>query len=104
MPRSLEEIAALDEYYSARCEAYEPDPADEIDIRAHDELVAAAAARAAAEMRLAAAVVAARNGNMTWGTIGAIVGTSGEAARQRYGRPGEGPGRAKRPAGRREVG
>ena len=48
--------------------------------------------RADAERRLAEAVSAAREDGHSWAAIGAMVGTSGEAARQRYGRrfPGSG--------------
>jgi hypothetical protein len=43
--------------------------------------------RAAAERRLADAVSIARAEGHSWASIGAMVGTSGEAARQRYGQP-----------------
>jgi hypothetical protein len=42
-------------------------------------------ARADAERRLAEAVEVARDDGHSWSSIGAMVGTSGEAARQRYG-------------------
>ena len=42
--------------------------------------------RAAAERGLADAVALAREEGHSWASIGAMVGTSGEAARQRYSR------------------
>jgi hypothetical protein len=68
-------------------EKYEPKDEDLIDGPAYDALWEAAAARRNAEVVLADAIAAARAGNIKWGTIGAAPGTSGEAARQRYGRP-----------------
>lgn len=87
MPRSINEYLtdAEAEALADMFERYEPSPDDEIDVRAHNELREAAFARASAEVRVAEAVVGAREGNMSWGLIGAILGTSGEAARQRYG-------------------
>jgi hypothetical protein len=41
--------------------------------------------RADAEVRLAEAVAVARADGHSWSTIGGLLGTSGEAARQRYG-------------------
>jgi len=43
--------------------------------------------RAEGDARLAAAVSAARADGHSWSSIGAMIGTSGEAARQRYGDP-----------------
>ena len=45
----------------------------------------AAFKRASAERELGEAVAAARVADLSWRQIGEIVGTSGEAARQRYG-------------------
>jgi hypothetical protein len=42
-------------------------------------------ARAEAERNLGDAVVRARHEGHSWAAVGAMVGTSGEAARQRYG-------------------
>ncbi len=41
--------------------------------------------RAATERRLAEAVTAARTAGASWSAIGGMLGTSGEAARKRYG-------------------
>ena len=48
------------------------------------EVRAAAAGRRAAEERLEAAVVAAKNSGLSWGTIGAQLGVTRQGARQRY--------------------
>ncbi len=85
-PRSVEEIMANADDLARRFEQYEPRPEDEVDPVAVRELMDAATARSAAEARLTAAVIAARAAGLSWGTIGAFVGTTGEAARQRYAR------------------
>lgn len=86
MPRTVEEILEHAEELAARFESYEPAPADELDVRAVTLLRAAVAERSEAERHLVEAVQAAREAGMAWAAIGALVGTSGEAARQRYGR------------------
>jgi hypothetical protein len=48
------------------------------------QLRAAVAEQSAAERHLISAVKTAREAGMSWATIGTFVGTSGEAARQRY--------------------
>jgi hypothetical protein len=58
---------------------------DELDAHALTLLRAAVAERAEAEKHLLEAVRAARKSGMPWSAIGSLVGTSGEAARQRYG-------------------
>jgi hypothetical protein len=58
--------------------------------------VAGAFARLAdSERALAAAVRAAREDGHSWAAIGTMLGTSGEAARQRYSRTGRRPSRRK---------
>lgn len=86
MPRTVEEILEHAEELAARFESYEPAPADELDVRAVTLLRAAVAERSEAERHLVEAVQAARAAGMAWAAIGSLVGTSGEAARQRYGR------------------
>jgi hypothetical protein len=85
MPRTVEEILAHADELAARFERYEPDPADEVDTEAVGLLRAAVAERSEAERHLLAAVARARKAGMSWAAIGTLVGTSGEAARQRYG-------------------
>lgn len=84
MPRSVEEILQHAEELAERFENYEPDPADELDAGAVALLRAAVQERSQAERHLIDAIRAARESGMSWAAIGSFVGTSGEAARQRY--------------------
>ncbi len=84
MPRTVEEILQHADELAARFESYEPDPADELDAGAVALLRAAIAERSEAERHLIEAVRKAREAGMSWSAIGTFVGTSGEAARQRY--------------------
>jgi hypothetical protein len=85
MPRSVEEILQHADELAARFEDYEPDPADELDRDAVTGLRAAVAERSEAERHMLEAVRNARQARLSWSAIGALVGTTGEAARQRYG-------------------
>lgn len=84
MPRSVEEILQHSDELAARFENYEPDPSDELDPAAVAALRAAVLERSAAERHLIEAVRLARAARLSWSAIGTLVGTSGEAARQRY--------------------
>lgn len=84
MPRSVEEILQHADELAARFEDYEPDPGDELDPSVVTALRTAVLERSAAERHLLAAVAQARAAQISWSAIGALVGTSGEAARQRY--------------------
>ena len=84
MPRTVDEILQHADELAARFESYEPDPADELDAGAVALLRAAIAERSEAERHLIEAVRKAREAGMSWSAIGTFVGTSGEAARQRY--------------------
>ena len=84
MPRSVEDILRHADELAARFEDYEPDPAQELDAAAVAELRAAVLERSEAERHLLEAVRLARRSGMPWSAIGTLVGTSGEAARQRY--------------------
>ena len=86
MPRSLQEILDHASELADRAKSYEPRPEDEIDLEIYDALRDAAAARAAGEQAVAVAVNAARARGVSWSKIGTVLGTTGEAARQRYGR------------------
>ena len=85
MPRTVDEILAHADELAARFENYEPNPADEVDAEALARLRAAVAERSQAERHMIDAVAKARTAGMSWAAIGALVGTSGEAVRQRYG-------------------
>lgn len=84
MPRTAQEILDHADELAARFEHHEPSD----DVRDADALSTvrnAFLARADAERQLITAVVRARHEGHSWASIGAMVGTSGEAARQRYG-------------------
>lgn len=85
MPRTIDEIINQAEELATRFEDHEPDAEDIKDARALRELRHAFVARADAEQRVTDAVRRARADGHSWASIGAMVGTSGEAARQRYG-------------------
>lgn len=85
MPRSIEEILEQADELAARLEAHEPGEA--VEAGALRAVRAAFLERAEAERRLVDAVSVARAEGHSWAVIGTMVGTSGEAARQRYGHP-----------------
>jgi hypothetical protein len=85
MPRSAKEILARADELARRFEDYEPEPGDLRDAAALRDIADAFTRLAAAERDLADAVHVARGGGHSWAAIGAMLGTSGEAARQRYG-------------------
>ncbi len=84
MPRSVEDILRHADELAARFEGYEPDPTQELDTGAVAALRAAVLERSEAERHLLEAVRLARRSGIPWSAIGTLVGTSGEAARQRY--------------------
>lgn len=83
MPRTAQEILDNADELAARFEHGEPD--DLRDATALRVVREAFLARAETERTLRDAVVRARHDGHSWSSIGAMVGTSGEAARQRYG-------------------
>jgi len=87
MPRTTKEIIDQADALAARFEAHEPAPDEMEDAASLRAVRLAFQERAGAEHRLADAVSVARAQGHSWATIGAMVGTSGEAARQRYGQP-----------------
>ena len=84
MPRTVEEIMEQADALAARFEDYEPNPADEISAAALTALRNAVTEQATAQRHLVDAVRQARAARMSWDSIGSLVGTTGEAARQRY--------------------
>jgi hypothetical protein len=85
LPRSVDEILAHTDELARRFELAEPNP---IVGAQHDALMAvrdAALARGEAERSVADAVAAARREGVAWHIIGPMLGTTGEATRQRYG-------------------
>lgn len=97
MPRTTEEILKHADDLARRFEEHEPDPEQIRDARPLRDIASAFERRAIAERDLTAAVHVARGEGHTWAAIGAMLGTSGEAARQRYGAPPAGKAGARRP-------
>lgn len=85
MPRSVDEILEHADELAARFENYEPSEADELNPDIVAQLRSAVQERSDAERHIIDAVRAARQGGVSWAAIGTFIGTSGEAARQRYG-------------------
>jgi hypothetical protein len=85
MPRSAREILARADELARRFEDHEPAAGDVRDAAALRAVADAFARRAASERALTEAVHAARADGHSWSAIGAMLGTSGEAARQKYG-------------------
>jgi hypothetical protein len=86
MPRSAEEILAHADELAKRFEDHEPGTGEVRDARALRDVAQAFSRVAGSEQELADAVSVARVEGHSWAAIGAMLGTSGEAARQRYGK------------------
>lgn len=87
MPRTTEEILAHADELAKRFEDYEPAPGEGKDARALRAVGRAFTRVADAERELADAVTVARAEGHSWNAIAVMLGTSAEAARQRYGVP-----------------
>jgi FAD/FMN-containing dehydrogenase len=87
MPRTAQEIVNQADRLAKLFEEHEPDAANIRDASSLRKVRKAFQRRAATEQQLADAVRAARDDGQSWTAIGAMLGTSGEAARQRYGTP-----------------
>ncbi len=85
MPRTAKEILAHADELARRFAEHEPVPGQIMDARALRDIAAAVERLAGAERDIASAVAIARAEGHSWAAIGAMLGTSGEAARQRYG-------------------
>ncbi|MPZ53233.1 MAG: hypothetical protein GEU79_10965 [Acidimicrobiia bacterium] len=85
MPRTIDEIIERAEDLAARFENHEPADDDIRDASALREVRRAFLTRAEAEQLVIDSVKKARTEGHSWASIGAMIGTSGEAARQRYG-------------------
>lgn len=85
MPRTTQEIIDHAEQLARKFEEYDPNPDDVNDAGELRTLRQAVLTRAEAERYVADAVTAARRAGHAWSAVGAMLGTSGEAARQRYG-------------------
>ncbi len=87
MPRTVEDILKHAEELAKGFEDYDPKPEDERDANAVRALREAVIARPDAERAIRDAVERARTSGLSWSSIGSLIGTSGETARQRYGQP-----------------
>lgn len=85
MPRTIDEIISQAEELAARFEAHDPGADDIKDALPLRDLRQAFLARVESERRVLEAVRTARDAGHSWASIGAMIGTSGEAARQRFG-------------------
>lgn len=84
MPRSIQEILDHADELAKRFEDYEPTEGDERPVEEY-LLERAALARARSERQIIDAVVAARAAGIPWSKVGNLLGTSAQAAQQRYG-------------------
>jgi len=85
MPRTVQDILDHADELASRFEEYEPTAEDERDPQVFAALRDAALSRSNAERSIRTAVEDARAHGYSWALIGSLLGTSGEAARQRYG-------------------
>ncbi len=84
MPRSIQDILDHADELAERFENYEPEPNDERPVEEY-LLERAALARARSERQIVDAITAARAKQVSWTRIGELLGTSAQAAQQRYG-------------------
>jgi len=84
MPRSIQEILDHADELAQRFEDYEPQPGDERPVEEY-LIQRAAISRARSERQIVEAVTAARSKGLPWQRIGELLGTSAQAAQQRYG-------------------
>ena len=87
MPRTVQEILDQADELAARFESHDPKDGDLKDAAALRAVRRAFQKRADAEGKVADAVSTARAKGHSWAAIAAMLGTSGEAARQRYSHP-----------------
>jgi hypothetical protein len=79
MPRSIQEILDHADDLAKRFEDYDPAGVDEVVL-----LRRAVLARARSERGVVDAVVGARAAGLSWAAVGEVLGTSAQAAQQRY--------------------
>jgi len=84
MPRSIQDILDHADELAERFENYKPEPGDKRPVEEY-LLERAALARARSERQIVDAVTTARSKNVSWQRIGELLGTSAQAAQQRYG-------------------
>lgn len=84
MPRSIQDIIDHADQLAERFENFDPDDAVEVPVEEY-LLQRAVIARARSEQQVFEAVAKARSAGISWQRIGSLVGTSAQAAQQRYG-------------------
>ncbi len=84
MPRSIQDILDHAGELAHRFEHLDPSEATEIPVEEY-LLQRAVVARARTEHQVLEAVTKARSSGISWQKIGALLGTSAQAAQQRYG-------------------
>ena len=84
MPRSIQDILDHADELAKRFETFNPELAADIPVEEY-LLQRAVVARARSEQQLIDTVVNARSAGLSWQKIGALLGTSAQAAQQRYG-------------------
>jgi hypothetical protein len=85
VPRTVQDILDHADELARQFETYEPAAEDERDAEVFATLRDAVVSRSDAERSIRTAVCEARAHGYSWAFIGSMLGTSGEAARQRYG-------------------
>lgn len=83
MPRSIQDILDHADELAKKFEDYEPGEGDQVPMEAY-LLRRAALTRARSEREVVDAVAVARSAGISWSKIGEILGTSAQAAQQRY--------------------
>ena len=83
MPRSIQEILDHADALAERFENFEPGDGEERPVEEY-LLERAALGRARSERQVLDAVLAARRAGASWQKIGSLLGTSAQAAQQRY--------------------
>jgi len=85
MPKSVQEVIDTLDKYEEMIEKFAPSSENEVDAETFRLLREAALERIKLEKQISILVNQARENNFSWSFIGTILGTTGEAARQRYG-------------------
>lgn len=83
MPRSIQDILDHADELAKKFEDYEPSEGEQVPVEEY-LLRRAALTRARSEREVVDAVTAARSAGVPWSKIGEILGTSAQAAQQRY--------------------
>ena len=84
MPRSIQDILDHADELAKRFDDFDPDKAAEVPVEEY-LLQRAVVVRARSEQQLLEAVVTARAAGVPWQKVGVLIGTSAQAAQQRYG-------------------